>query len=88
MGNSWFARSPLLLALGLIALALGLFIESRGWWNGVFAIVGVALVAAWVYRPSRPWGTWMRERRWIDERRREAMPVDVERRQLERRAMA
>jgi len=87
MNNPWFSRSPLLLILGLIALALGFFIEWRGWWNGLFGLVGVALLAAWVYRASQPWGTWMRDRRSASfDRRRRAIPVGVERRFVERRA--
>jgi len=87
MVDSWFMRSPVLLVLGLISLALGFFIEWRGWWNGLFGIVGVALVAAWVLRATRPRGAWMRERRWHADRRQEALPVGVERRYLgERRA--
>jgi hypothetical protein len=87
MGTGWFARSPLLLALGLIALALGFFIQWRGWWNGLFGLVGVALIAVWVYRASQPWGTWLRDRRRLSERRRQPIRVGVERRYLaERRA--
>jgi hypothetical protein len=88
MSDNWFSRPTAVLMPGLISLALGFFIEGRGWWNGVFGLVGVALLAAWVFPASRPWGEWMRERRWIDDRRRSAMPVGVERRQFERRAAA
>ena len=74
--------------LGLISLALGFFIEGRGWWNGLFGLVGVMLLAAWVFPAGLASGTWMRERRWADDRRRSAMPVGIERRQLARRAAA
>jgi len=88
MSDDWFSRSSGVLIAGLLSLALAFFIEGRGWWNGLFGLVGVVLLAAWAFPASRPWGTWMRERRWIGDRRRSAMPVGVERRQLERRAAA
>lgn len=82
------SRSPVLLVVGLVALALGFFIQSRGWWNGVFGMFGVVSLAAWVYGSGPAWGAWMRERRWVADRRRRTMRVGVERRHFERRAAA
>lgn len=81
-------RSPVLLVTGLVALALGFFLQWRGWWNGVFELVGVVFLVAWVYGSTPAWGAWMRERRWVADRRRRAMRVGVERRHFERRAAA
>ena len=85
----WLPRSPLLLAFGLVAIALSFFVESRGWWNGVFGLVGVTLLAIWVYRASKPGLLWRRERRSVlFNRRRRTISVALERRHMERRIAA
>jgi hypothetical protein len=88
MDTNGSPRSRLLLGLGLVALALGFFVAGRGWWNGLFSVAGVVLLAAWMFGASQPWGLWMRERRWITDRRQRSVTVAAERRQIERRAAA
>ena len=85
----WMPRSPLHLAVGLVAIALSFFVEWRGWWNGVLGLVGVTLLAMWVYRASKPGLPWWRERRsLLLNRRRRTMRVALERRHGERRLAA
>jgi hypothetical protein len=84
--NRWLSRSPRLLAAGLIALALGFFIEWRGWWNALFGVVGVALIAIWTLADTTAPAARPGDRRSsLPDRRRHAMPVGVDRRTLHAR---
>jgi hypothetical protein len=44
---TWLSRSLPMLILGLVVLALGLFIEWPGDWSYLFGFAGVLLLIAW-----------------------------------------
>jgi hypothetical protein len=87
--SRWFSRSPGLLSAGLVALGLGFFIEGRGWWNALFDIIGVALIAIWSVAGDAPPRRQADRRLSLPDRRQHAIAVRLERRTWrERRALA
>jgi uncharacterized protein (DUF58 family) len=70
-----------MLVLALLALALGLFVQWPGWWNGIFGAAGVALLAAWALGyPKAEARRRTVEHRAGGERRQRAVQVQVQRR--------
>ena len=81
---TWLSRSLPLLILGLIVLAIGLFVDLPIAWRYVVGIAGVAILVAWALGyPIRrdPQRRAALERRQHDaERRQRSLQVSFERR--------
>lgn len=79
--NSWLSRPVWMLAVALVLFAAALFVEWPGWWGGLLALAGAAVLFAWArgYGTSR--AAWREDRRTTQrDRRRAATRVDLDRR--------
>jgi hypothetical protein len=67
---TWLSRSLPLLIVGLVVLAIGLFVDLPTAWSYVVAIVGVAILVAWAI--GFPIRRDPARRAFVERRQREA----------------